>query len=355
MPALQRFDFTFLDAPCRLDIESTHAEGAEIFRRYLSMFPAFAGDPARSPVYTVRVRDVGEVEPSVSADNPVFGALRDSLGQHYPGLAAALLDRICSPAFVPDAAALATFRAALDSPSRRGISLQADFLVCSDREGGLVEAFADVGKSLREAWGFHVLNFFKIFFFAAGAVRLHSSGATYGDRCLLLLANTGGGKSTMKNLFLEAVHGPVPFTDDSVMAVPDRDGFRLYQDPVEFLKWCYMPATELPQHVIPQPRSAIRMAPSIYYLSQGDSTLWRTCTSGEILDRIKEEAFYQRGFLTQRFIPPPNASELLHGYFENTAELLRRCRCHLLEVCHHGDYGPLFEQFRADLNIAGPR
>jgi hypothetical protein len=355
VPAANSFCFRFADLPCRLDIESDNTAASGFFSRYLAMFPRFAGNPADPPRYTVRIRDVSGQAPVLAASDPVFAGLRRYFAEHFPRLDPELVARTCSPAFVPDEAARDIVAAALDRPGERGISLQKDFLVCSDRAAGLVEAFADVSSSIKEAWAFHALNFYKIFFFATGTVRLHGSGATAGDRCVLLLANTGGGKSTMKDFFLKAVPGPVPFTDDSILAMRGTDGFRLYQDPVEFMRWCYVPEAELPKHVIPEPRVAIRVAPAIYYLSKGDATTWRACTPEEIFERVNQEAFFQEGFLTQRFIPPPGEKEKLQDYFSNTRALLADCRCYLAEVRHHDDYTALFRQIADDLGLPETR
>ncbi len=351
MRSTQAFSFTFADQPCRLEIAADTPAASTIFTRYLTMFPHYAGNPANPPRYTVRIRDVGGQVPTLPPDDPVFATLRTYVEAHYPGLDPAFVARICSPAFIPDGGVRDVVAAALARPAERGVSLQKDFLVCSDQAAGLVEAFADVGKSLQEAWPFHALNFFKIFFFANDTVRLHGSGATAGDRCVLLLANTGGGKTTVKDLFLKVDRRPVPFTDDSILAVRGPDGFRLYQDPVEFMRWCLLPDAELPGHVIPTPRAAIRVAPAIYYLSKGDTTGWRTCEPEEIFTRVNEEAFFQKGFLTQRFIPPPHSRERLEAYFRNTRDLLAGCRCNLAEVRYHDDYAPLFRQFTRDLGL----
>jgi hypothetical protein len=346
-----RFSFNFADQPCRLEIVTDEPAASAIFTRYLAMFPHFAGSPALAPRYTVRIRDVSGLTPTLQPLDTVFPALRAYLTEHYPGLDPALLARICSPAFIPDAAARDVVAGALARPAEQGVSLQKDFLVCSAQAAGLVEAFADVRSSMQEAWPFHALNFFKIFFFANDTVRLHGSGATAGDRCVLLLANTGGGKSTVKDLFLKATRVPVPFTDDSILAVRGPDGFRLYQDPVEFMRWCLMPEAELPRHAIPAPRAAIRTAPAVYYLSKGETTRWHACEPEEIFTRANQEAFFQRGFLTQRFIPPPGADERLEAYFRNTRALLAGCRCHLAEIRYHDDYGPLFQHFSRDLGL----
>lgn len=351
MAGIRTFSCTFADQACRLDVESPDPAASSIFARYLAMFPGFAGDPATAPRYTVRIRDIGGLAPVVPANDPVFTTLRTYLDRHYPGVDPSLAARACSPEFVPDARAREVVAAALARPGECGVSVQKDFLVCSDRAAGLVEAFADVKSSMQEAWPFHVLNFFKIFFFAGDTVRLHGSGATAGDRCVLLLANTGGGKSTVKDLFLKAVPGPVPFTDDSILAVRDTGGFCLYQDPVEFMRWCLLPEAALAGHVIPAPRPAIRSTPAIYYLSKGDATRWRPCEPEEIFHRVNQEAFFQKGFLTQRFIPPPGADDYLETYFLNTRALLAGCRCSLAELRYHDDYSALFRQFSRDLGL----
>ena len=345
------FSFKFADQPCRLEIVTDEPAASAIFTRYLAMFPHFAGNPALAPRYTVRIRDVSGLAPTLQPPDTVFPALRAYLTEHYPGLDPALLARICSPAFIPDEAARDVVAGALARPAEQGVSLQKDFLVCSDQAAGLVEAFADVRSSMQEAWPFHALNFFKIFFFANDTVRLHGSGATAGNRCVLLLANTGGGKSTVKDLFLKAVPGPAPFTDDSILAVRDADGFRLYQDPVEFMRWCLLPEAALAGHVIPAPRPAIRSAPAIYYLNKGDETRWHACAPEEIFTRVNQEAFFQKGFLTQRFVPPPGADDCLETYFRNTRALLAGCRCSLAELRYHDDYSALFRQFSQDLGL----
>lgn len=351
VPSAQAFAFNFANQACQLEIVTDEPTACAIFTRYLTMFPHFAGNPALPPRYTVRIRDVGAQAPTLRPEDPVFANLRTYLVGHYPGLDPGLLARTCSPALIPDEAARAVITNALARPAERGVSLQKDFLVCSDQAAGLVEAFADVRNSMKEAWPFHVLNFFKVFFFANDTVRLHGSGATAGDRCVLLLANTGGGKSTVKDLFLKADHRPVPFTDDSILAVRGADGFSLYQDPVEFMRWCLLPDAELPGHVIPTPRAAIRVAPAIYYLSKGDTTRWYACDPEEIFTRVNQEAFFQRGFLTQRFVPPPGSGERLETYFRNTRALLAECRCSLAEIRYHDDYGPFFKQLGRDLAL----
>jgi hypothetical protein len=170
---------------------------------------------------------------------------------------------------------------------------------------------------------------------------------------VLLLANTGGGKSTLKNFFLQATPAAVPFTDDSILARRGDNGFSLYQDPVEFLKWCYLPAGELADHVIPAPRVAITVAPTIYYLDKGETTHWRRCEPEEIFQRANQEAFFQRGFLTQRFIPPPGERSALEAYFRNTRALLAQSPCFLLDVRYHDNYQALFAQLRDNLGLGG--
>ncbi len=353
MPASYYFSFIFLDCPCRVELHTNNADAAALFHRYQAMFPAFTDPADTAPRFTVRIHDLAPRPITVAADDPVFAAMRNYFDAGYDITNQELVARICSPEFVPDTAARSQVLAALEKDSQQGLSLQKDFLVCSDRSAGVVDAYADVASSLKEAWAFHVLNFFKIYFFAIGAVRLHGSGATAGERALLLLANTGGGKSTMKDLFLRETPAARPFTDDSIMALRTSAGFSLYQDPVEFMRWCYLPEDALKEHVIPAPRPPISIAPAIYYLQQGDETSWQTCDPEEVFERVNQEAFFQQGFLTQRFIPQPDSATCLEDYFANTRLLLADCRCALAAVKHHDDYGALFATWRADLGLGG--
>jgi hypothetical protein len=351
MTSSTSFYFNFLDTPCLVELPADKPEAAVLFQRYQAMFPVFTGTDKVPPRFTVRIHDIGGRPQVVSPDDPVFAAMQEYFAAGYDLSDTELVARICSPEFVPDAHVRNQMLAALENSSQQGLSLQKDFLVLSDRAAGVVDAYADISSSLQEAWAFHVLNFFKIFFFAMGAVRLHGSGATVGDRALLFLANTGGGKSTMKDLFLSETPLAQPFTDDSIMAMRTPEGFCLYQDPVEFMRWCYLPEAALKEHVIPEPRQAMTAAPVIYYLYQGETTAWSTCAPEDIFRRVNEEAFFQKGFLTQRFIPQPQSSTYLQDYFANTRKLLAECRCLLACVKHHDDYDPLFSNWREDLGI----
>jgi hypothetical protein len=354
MPASHSFYFNFLGQACEVELLTDRVEAARPLHRYLELFPAFAGSSQTPPELVVRIHDVSGLTPSLPDTDAIFPAMRKYFSAGYAIQDAALQDRICSPAFVPDEIARQRVREVLDDRNNQGLSLQKDFLVCSDRGTGRIDAFADVSASLNEAWAFHVLNFFKIFFFAAGAVRLHGSGATAGDRALLFLANTGGGKSTMKNFFLGETTDAEPFTDDSILALRSAGGFRLYQDPVEFMRWAYLPEDQLSAHVIPQPRPAIEIAPAIYYLERSeDPTAWERCAADEVFQRVNSEAFFQQGYLTQRFIPQPRSEAYLQDYLKNTRDLLAGCACHLARVRHHDDYRALFEQWRADLGLPG--
>jgi len=353
MPASHSFSFIFLGKPCRVELHTDNADAATLLHRYQAMFPAFSNAADTSPRFTVRIHDLAARPVTLAADDPVFPAMRSYFDAGYDITNQELVARSCSPEFVPDTTARSQVLAALEKNSQQGLSLQKDFLVCSDRSAGSVDAYADVASSLKEAWAFHVLNFFKIFFFAIGAVRLHGSGATSGERALLLLANTGGGKSTMKDLFLRETPAARPFTDDSIMALRTSAGFSLYQDPVEFMRWCYLPEDALKEHVIPEPRPPISIAPAIYYLDQGDETSWRICDPEEVFERVNQEAFFQQGFLTQRFIPQPDSATCLEDYFANTRLLLADCRCALAAVKHHDDYGALFAKWRDDLGLGG--
>jgi hypothetical protein len=353
MPEKHLFAFTFIDLPCRLELVTGNEAALEPLHRFLQMFPQFAADSGQPPRFTVRIHDLAGHRSELAPDDPVFAQMREYFAAAYGLANSELVDRICSPAFVPDAAVRQVVVDALGLPEEKGLSLQKDFLVCSDRSGGLVEAFADVGSSLQEAWPFHVLNFFKIFFFGMGVVRLHGSGATAGQSAILLLANTGGGKSTMKNLFLRNLPAAQAFTDDSILAVRTSEGFRLYQDPVEFVRWCLLPANTLGDHAIPEPRSAITAMPAVYYLNKDSVTRWHECQPGEVFDRINSEAFFQQGFLTQRFIPQPDSERFLHEYFANSRELLGECRCHLASIRYNDDYDGLFQQWRHDLRLTG--
>ena len=352
MTPSELFSFSFLDTACAVELHGGNAAAGALFHRYLEMFPAFAAPANSQRRYTVRIHDLASYPVQLAADDPIFGVMRDYFATGYGLHDGDLVERICSPAFVPDAQIQEKVSSALARPGTQGLSLQKDFLVLSDREAGIVEAFADIGSSLQEAWAFHVLNFFKIFFFHRGAIRLHGSGATTANRALLLLANTGGGKSTMKNFFLRETPAARPFTDDSILAVRDGAEFRLYQDPVEFMRWAYMPAAQLGDHVIPKPRAALTGCPVIYYLDQAERTDWQDCAAEELFERINQEAFFQRGFLTQRFIPQPHGDRYLAAYFQNSRDFLSGCTCRLAGIRHHDDYSELFAQWRRDLGLA---
>lgn len=345
------FYFSFLDHDCGVELHGAQDDAATLFHRYQSMFPAFKSANDSTPGLLVRIHDIDARRTTVAPDDPVFPAMREYFEQGYDISNPELVAQICSPRFVPDEATRTRILAALDPASPQGLSLQKDFLVCSDRAAGTVDAFADVASSLKEAWAFHVLNFFKIFFFSARAVRLHGSGATSGERAVLFLANTGGGKSTMKDHFLRLTPNAQPFTDDSIMAVETESGFRLYQDPVEFMRWCYLPEATLEDHVIPEPRSPITAEPVIYYLSKGENTHWQACDPEDVFERVNQEAFFQQGFLTQRFIPQPDSAAGLERYFTQTRRLLSHAQCRLASVRHHDDYSDLFAQWREDLGL----
>jgi hypothetical protein len=344
------FNYSFLGNRCRVEIHSEHPEAAAKLQQYDRLFPAFVRtDPALAEL-TVSVHDIA----TAGAGAPRAGdikRLRDYLEREYAGIRADVLDRVCSERFLGSRRAQALLDAVLADTGNQGISVQQDFLVFSNRSAGRLEAFADVAASLQEAWAFHLLNFFKVFFFAADTIRLHGSGATHGEHALLLLANTGGGKSTMKNFFLTAVTEPEPFTDDSIMVRRTETGFALYQDPVEFLRWCYMPEDQLADQVIPQVREPIHAAPALYYLVKAATTAWRAAEPAEILELIKAEAFYQRGFLTQRFVPAPRNDTLLKRYFENTLSFLATARCQVAGIRHNDDYAALFAEFKAQLGV----
>lgn len=344
------FEYTFLGSSCRVEIHSEHPQAVTKLARYGQLFPAFVRSDGAAAEFTVCIHDI-ESDNTAAPRAGDAARLTAYLQREYGDIEAHILDSVCSDRFLAAARAQALLDAALAAPESQGISVQKDFLVFSDRNAGRVEAFADIAASVQEAWAFHVLNFFKVFFFAADTIRLHGSGATYGDSALLLLANTGGGKSTMKNFFLTAVSEPEPFTDDSIMVRETASGFALYQDPVEFLRWCYLPEDQLANHVIPEVRTAIHATPALYYLVQAAATSWRTADPAEILERIKAEAFYQRGFLTQRFVPPPQADALLERYFDTTLKFLRNARCHVAEVRHNDDYAALFAEFKRQLGV----
>jgi len=344
------FNYFFLGQHCRLEINSEHVEATTRFERYAELFPAFVDRSGTPAQLTVVIHDLAdhagrEVEPAVVAQ------LRQYLQHSYATIAPEVLDAVCTARYLAAPRARELLEATLDNPNERGISVQKDFLVFSRRNAGQLEAFADVTASVQEAWAYHAMNFFKVFFFAQDTVRLHGSGATHGDAALLLLANTGGGKSTMKNLFLNAVPEPAPFTDDSIMARATTQGFELYQDPVEFLRWCYLPEAQRAEQVIPGVRPPLAAQPSLYYLIKADTTATRPASAAEILTLIKEEAFYQHGYLTQRFITEPQAEALLQRYFDNTLRFLTHARCHVAEVRHNDDYAELFAEFRRQLEV----
>jgi hypothetical protein len=351
MNASHCFNFIFIDQPCRVELLGENPQAAVLLQRYQAMFPHFSGPADQAPDCTVQITDLALRQQTLTDDDSVFGRMREYFSQHYGITEGLLLDQTCSPLRVPDAQARDWVSAALDQPERFGLSLQKDFLVRSERGSGRLEALADVSSSLKEAWAFHVLNFFKVFFFANGAVRLHSSSAIKDERLLLWLANTGGGKSTMKEFFLKDCPEVTPFTDDSIIAMPSASGFGLYQDPVEFMRWAYLPEAELTKHQIPEPRKAVATPASLYYMEKAEATHWQDASPNEVLARINQEAFYQKGFLTQRFVPPPGNDQLLERYFSNTLDLLGNCHCHLASIRHNDDYAQLFASWRSDLGI----
>lgn len=350
-PLSHSFAFSFLDQPCAVELHGADPDAARPFHRYLELFPFFGRADGAAPRFTVRIHDISRAPAELAPGDPIFAAMREHLQSGYTGLNAELVDLVCSPAFVRNRAAREQVQRIIEDGGAGGLSLQKDFLVCSDRAEGVVDAYADVPSSLKEAWPFHVLNFFKIFFFAMGAVRLHGSGAVANDRALLLLANTGGGKSTMKEFFLRDTPDVRPFTDDSIMALRTQQGFSLYQDPVEFMRWVLMPDAALADHVIPEPQAPIIIAPAIDYLVKGDLTQREACEGEQIFDLVNEEAFFQQGFLTQRFIPQPDGETYLQKYFQNTRDLFAGCSCHVVTVKHHDDYRELFGQWRKELGI----
>lgn len=343
------FRFRFLGRHCGVRIDSPLPAATEIFERYCEDFPFYCAAPGSPVEHTVSITDVGGLAAELGPDDPVFADLRAYFARFYGVSDPAILVDVCTPRFVRTAAQRDLVRQALDQPDRYGLSWQRDFLVFSDLHAAEVHALADVASSVEEAYGYHVLNFFKIFFFRDGAVRFHGSSATHGPRAVVLLANTGGGKTTVKNLFLKAHPGPEPFTDDSILVMPTADGMLMYQDPVEFLKWSYLDRAEHAQHVIPKPREPVATAPTIYYLRKAEQTSWQACHGDEIHDLVSQEVFFQQGFLTRRFIPQPQQQRYLDQYYANSRRLLGQCRCHIVDIKHHDDYTELFAEINAAL------
>lgn len=341
----QEFALSFVGGTWRLAIHSDNAAASAIFQSFQTDFPAFAAgnpDPPGGLAGRVDVIDCSAIAPQLSATDPVFAELRDYLSLNYEIADPAVLDRACSPALVPTAGIRDKVAEALSRQDAIGLACQRDCLVISDHGNREVLALIDVKESLQEHYGYHVLNFFKIFFFRDDGVRLHGSSAVNGDRAVVFLANTQAGKSTLKNFYLQDRPELATFTDDSIIVLRDGDRYALHQDPVEFLKWCYMPDEEKSRHAIPAPRDPLRALPAVFYLQKGDQTAWHECPGQDVFDLVASEAFFQKGFLTQRFIPQPDQDAWLARYFRNSKDFLDAATCHRLSVKYDDDYGELF-------------
>jgi hypothetical protein len=341
----QEFVLSFVGGVWALGIHSDNSEASVIFQRFQTDFPAFkAGnlESTESVAGRVDVIDCSAITPTLRETDPLFTELRDYLTSNYEIMDPALVDRACSPALVPTAELRDNVAAALSNSDSIGLACQRDCLVISDHRNRQVTALVDVAESVKEYYGYHVLNFFKIFFFRHDGVRLHGSSAVNGNQAVVFLANSQTGKSTLKNFYLQTRPGVATFTDDSIIAVRDVDRYSLYQDPVEFLRWCYMPDREKLQHAIPEPRDPIQELPVVYYLQKGEETAWHKCRGRDVFDLVASEAFFQKGFLTQRFIPQPDQDACLEQYFRNSRDFLDAAAVHLLSVKYHDDYSTLF-------------
>ncbi len=341
----QEFRLSFVGGVWELGVHSDRPEASAIFERLQTDFPAFkAGKPDSTDGVSGRVQviDCSAIAPTLSDADPVFTELRDYLTSNYTTLDSALVDQACSPALVPTAEIRDKVALALTNRDQIGLACQRDCLVLADHPNRTVTALIDVQESMREYYGYHVLNFFKIFFFRDNGLRLHGSSAANGDRLVIFLANSQTGKSTLKNFYLEGRPGVSTFTDDSIIALRHGDHYSLHQDPVEFLKWCYMPDPEKSQHAIPEPRDPVHELPVVFYLQKAEKTAWQECRGQEVFDLVASEAFFQKGFLTQRFIPQPDQDAWLEQYFRNSRDFLDAARCNLLSVKYHDDYSTLF-------------